>query len=64
MTSITNSNNIESNINTSSVSSTLPSVFGALIIGALFIFAVGFSNMSVAHNSAHDTRHVVSFPCH
>ena len=37
-------------------------IFGALILGAAMLFAVGF--MDVAHNAAHDTRHAIAFPCH
>jgi cobalt transporter subunit CbtB len=35
-----------------------------LLIGASAIFMVGLSDMSVAHNAAHDTRHAIGFPCH
>jgi cobalt transporter subunit CbtB len=35
-----------------------------LFIGASAIFMVGLSDMSVAHNAAHDTRHAIGFPCH
>ncbi len=35
-----------------------------LFIGASAIFMVGLSEMSVAHNAAHDTRHAIGFPCH
>jgi cobalt transporter subunit CbtB len=37
-------------------------IFGALILGAALLFAVGF--MDVAHSAAHDTRHAIAFPCH
>jgi cobalt transporter subunit CbtB len=36
----------------------------ALIIGAGLIFVVGLSQMAAAHNTAHDTRHAIGFPCH
>lgn len=42
--------------------SAIAQIFGALILGAALLFAVGF--MDVAHNAAHDTRHAVAFPCH
>ena len=32
--------------------------------GATLTFAVGLSSMAVAHNTAHDTRHAIGFPCH
>ena len=35
-----------------------------LFVGATLFFAVGLSNMAVAHNTAHDTRHAIGFPCH
>lgn len=38
--------------------------FALLFIGATLTFAVGLSNMAVAHNTAHDTRHAIGFPCH
>lgn len=42
--------------------SAVTQLFGALILGAAMLFAVGF--MDVAHNAAHDTRHAIAFPCH
>ena len=33
-------------------------------IGGALLFAVGLSGMSAAHNTAHDTRHAIGFPCH
>ena len=38
--------------------------FALLFIGCTLTFAVGLSNMAVAHNTAHDTRHAIGFPCH
>jgi cobalt transporter subunit CbtB len=35
-----------------------------LFVGATLLFAVGLSDMAVAHNTAHDTRHAIGFPCH
>ena len=37
-----------------------------LLAGAVLIFTVGFAQGSggVFHNSTHDTRHAVTFPCH
>jgi cobalt transporter subunit CbtB len=61
-------------MNTSSlVSATVPrarasslalSLLGAVLLGALIVFATGFSNISAAHNAAHDMRHSNAFPCH
>jgi cobalt transporter subunit CbtB len=47
-----------------SVSRRLAAGFALLFIGATLTFAVGLSNMAVAHNTAHDTRHAIGFPCH
>lgn len=35
-----------------------------VVLGAIMLVAVGFAPMAAAHNAAHDTRHVVAFPCH
>ncbi len=40
------------------------SLVGAMLLGAVIVFAAGFSNSSVAHNAAHDMRHANAFPCH
>ncbi|MDE3017159.1 MAG: CbtB-domain containing protein [Pseudomonadota bacterium] len=36
----------------------------AMLLGAFFIFLIGFSHIDVVHNAAHDTRHSSAFPCH
>jgi len=36
----------------------------AILLGGAFILLIGFSNIDVMHNAAHDTRHSSSFPCH
>jgi cobalt transporter subunit CbtB len=33
-------------------------------IGLSTVFLSGFSDISAAHNAAHDTRHSIGFPCH
>ncbi|WP_395688787.1 CbtB-domain containing protein [Aestuariivirga sp.] len=35
-----------------------------IFIGLCLVYAVGLSNLAVAHNTAHDTRHAIGFPCH
>jgi cobalt transporter subunit CbtB len=35
-----------------------------LFVGLTLSYAVGLSSMAVAHNTAHDTRHAIGFPCH
>ena len=45
------------------IGSKWPALFAAML-GIIVIFGVGFANISVAHNAAHDTRHAMVFPCH
>jgi cobalt transporter subunit CbtB len=44
--------------------SLLAPLIGAMLLGAVVVFATGFSSASVAHNAAHDMRHANAFPCH
>lgn len=39
-------------------------IAGAVILGLALLFAAGFAQASVMHDSAHDMRHAMSFPCH
>jgi cobalt transporter subunit CbtB len=59
---------VTSNATSSSVSSVkssaLVQIFGAIVLGFALLYGVGFANMDVAHNAAHDTRHAIAFPCH
>lgn len=34
------------------------------MLGLFFVGFVGFSQMDVVHNAAHDSRHSLAFPCH
>ena len=36
----------------------------AMMLSFFIIGMVGFSNLDVVHNAAHDTRHSNAFPCH
>ena len=36
----------------------------AMVFGGFVIAVVGFSNLEVVHNAAHDARHAAGFPCH
>ena len=36
----------------------------AFLLGTIIMFGVGFVNMDVVHNAAHDARHAFAFPCH
>ena len=47
-----------------SISQRIRAGFACLFIGASLVYAVGLSDMSFAHNAAHDTRHAIGFPCH
>ena len=49
---------------TATASKRLAAGLALLFIGLTLTFAVGLSNMAVAHNAAHDTRHAIGFPCH
>jgi cobalt transporter subunit CbtB len=53
-----------SSLSSLSVSRRLAAGFALLFVGATLTFAVGLSSMAVAHNTAHDTRHAIGFPCH
>jgi len=39
-------------------------IAGAVLLGLTLLFAAGFAQASVLHDTAHDTRHAMSFPCH
>lgn len=39
-------------------------IFGALLLGVVMVYGVGFASMDIAHNAAHDARHAIAFPCH
>lgn len=49
---------------TATSASTLAQIGGALLLGLVMLYAVGFSEVSVAHNAAHDVRHANGRPCH
>lgn len=53
-----------SSLSTASLSKRIAAGLTLLFIGCTLSFAVGLSNMAVAHNAAHDTRHAIGFPCH
>jgi len=42
----------------------LMGIAGAVLLGLTLLFAAGFAQASVLHDTAHDTRHAMSFPCH
>jgi cobalt transporter subunit CbtB len=45
------------------ITNRLPAL-AVLMIGLVVLYAVGFSTVPQAHNTAHDTRHASGFPCH
>lgn len=52
------------NVSEAKADMSLVSIFGAAAIGLALLFAAGFAQASVLHDTAHDTRHAMSFPCH
>jgi len=45
------------------ISATLQ-IVAASLIAIVVLYGVGFNEMDIAHNSAHDARHAAVFPCH
>ena len=39
-------------------------LFSIFLLGSIIIYGAGFTQISVAHNAAHDVRHAQGFPCH
>ncbi len=48
---------------TLTLSSTMQ-IVAASLIALVVLYGVGFNEMDVAHNAAHDARHATVFPCH
>ena len=48
----------------SRVDADMMGIAGAVLLGLTLLFAAGFAQASVLHDTAHDTRHAMSFPCH
>lgn len=40
------------------------SLFAAAALGLVLLYGVAFSHSPLAHNAAHDVRHVTVKPCH
>jgi cobalt transporter subunit CbtB len=47
-----------------SISQRIAAGLALLFVGLALTYTVGFSSLAVAHNTAHDTRHAIGFPCH
>lgn len=45
-------------------SSTLLPLLAAAALGLVVLYAVGFAPSALAHNAAHDVRHIAGTPCH
>ncbi len=39
-------------------------IVSAIAAGVILIYFTGFAQASQYHDSAHDTRHTLAFPCH
>lgn len=46
------------------VSQRLAAGLALVFVAASLLYTVGLSQIAVAHNAAHDTRHAIGFPCH
>ena len=42
----------------------LAAIAGVFLTGAALLFVAGYAQASVLHDSAHDSRHAMAFPCH
>lgn len=49
---------------TLSLNDRLVAGFAALLFGSFLVFGVGLANSATIHDTAHDTRHSLGFPCH
>lgn len=49
---------------TSAVRSLLLQLAAAAVLGLVVLYGVAFAESPVAHNAAHDVRHVTVKPCH
>ena len=56
----------ELNISSDNMASTsqVGALFGAIMIGGFLLFASGFAQATIVHDSTHDLRHSMAFPCH
>jgi len=39
-------------------------ILASVAIGVFILYFTGFAQASEYHDSAHDTRHTLAFPCH
>lgn len=50
--------------NESTTSLSLVGVGGAILTALVLLYFTGFAEAAKYHDSAHDTRHTLAFPCH
>ncbi|GFE65005.1 CbtB domain-containing protein [Litoreibacter roseus] len=48
----------------SRIDSDLIGIATAALLGLFLLFAAGFAQATVLHDTAHDQRHAMAFPCH
>lgn len=48
----------------SRIDSDILAITGAAVLGLFLLFAAGFAQATVMHDTAHDQRHAMAFPCH
>lgn len=48
----------------SAAGSALRQLLSAAALGVVVLYAVGFATSPLAHNAAHDVRHIAATPCH
>lgn len=52
------------NATVAGVSTLARQVLAAAAVGAVLLYGVAFAHSPIAHNAAHDVRHVTVKPCH
>ena len=63
MTVLTQTKLAQTKASTETVTGMMP-IVSAVAAGIFLIFFAGFAQATVFHDSAHDTRHTLAFPCH
>lgn len=48
----------------SRIDSDLLGIAGAVALGLILLFSAGFAQATVMHDTSHDVRHAMAFPCH
>ncbi|MGE5103696.1 MAG: CbtB domain-containing protein [Betaproteobacteria bacterium] len=41
-----------------------PMPLAAIMLGGMLVYLVGFAQVHVVHDAAHDVRHAAALPCH